>query len=281
MSQKPDDLQFCPEAILSWFKEVRSTPYILVKIEKDAIPKWDDALCAIFRRCYVADSILAERMKKTSQSSSVLISAKLPDAGSVMAGDFGEILAYLFQSCDALPLHAVGPKKWRLKQDRKKPAPYSDVVHFVLPDWPKPSTHDKLLCAEIKTKATKSSFKPIENAIRGCETDRTGRLANTLAWLRERALYEDLGDVEIDEINRFLRPDQNPSYESEYRAIVIICSSLLDNELLNAPTSESKDYSVVIISVPDLKKTYSDLYESMLSLPAINKEDVVNYESNS
>lgn len=114
-----------------------------------------------------------------------------------MSGDFGEILVYLYQAAKEHPVEAIGPKKWRLKQDRTKPSPHSDVVHYVLPSWPTPSAQDVILCAEVKTKATAGKTAPIKEAIEGCENDRTGRLARTLVWLRERALTEDLGDIEL------------------------------------------------------------------------------------
>src|SRR5690349_3073927 len=57
-----------------------------------------------------------------------------------MTGDFGEFVAFLFLGSRAHPEDVVGPMKWRLKQDRLKPAPYSDVVQFALPDWPSSSS---------------------------------------------------------------------------------------------------------------------------------------------
>ena len=71
-----------------------------------------------------------------------------------MAGDFGEILVMLYHAALEQPTEILGPKKWRLKQDRTKPAPYSDVVHFVVPSWPQSSDQDRILCSEVKTKST-------------------------------------------------------------------------------------------------------------------------------
>ena len=44
-----------------------------------------------------------------------------------MAGDFGEMLAFIFQLADKGELDLCGPKKWRLKIDRRKASPMSDV----------------------------------------------------------------------------------------------------------------------------------------------------------
>ena len=122
-----------------------------------------------------------------------IIRSKLPEAGATMAGDFGEILVYIYQATKALPKATIGPKKWRLKQDRTKPAPYSDVIHFILPNWPQASAQDEILCAEVKMKATNGDSTPIQDAIRDCAKDRTSRLSKTLEWLKARALGETLG----------------------------------------------------------------------------------------
>jgi hypothetical protein len=121
-----------------------------------------------------------------------------------MAGDFGEILVYAYQAAKAVPPITIGPKKWRLKHDRTRPAPCADVVHFILPTWPISSAQDELLWAEVKWKSTSGSFNPIQAAITGCIKDRTSRLSRTLQWLKERALTENLGDVQIAHLNRFI-----------------------------------------------------------------------------
>lgn len=272
MTQAPDDLDFDINIVSSWFQREQETPFVLIRINEDEIPQWENCLSTTFRRCYVTDNMLLSQAKRLDKSIDELIPAKLPDPGSTMSGDFGEILAYLFQSCDALPIKAVGPKKWRLKQDRNKPAPYSDIVHFVLPEWPNSSSDDKLFCAEVKTKATNTTFEPIKDAIEGCEKDRRSRLADTLVWLRDRLYFDDLGDVGLDEINRFLKPDEHPPFKKEHRAIAIICSSLLEEELDAAPAEEPKNYSVIVIAVPNLKDTYSSVYQSIVNSPVLTEE---------
>ena len=163
----------------------------------DHVKRWAKELGLAVRRCYLSDTRLHERTKALGISPLAIIAARLPDASATMAGDFGEILAYFYQAAKEHPATAIGPKKWRLKQDRAKPAPRSDVVHFVLPTWPTPSDDDVVLCSEVKTKSTKSKFSPIKSAIEDSAKDRTSRLAKTLVWLRERAMTEDLGDVQL------------------------------------------------------------------------------------
>ena len=67
-----------------------------------------------------------------------------------MSGDFGEVLGYFYKAIREPPAAAIGPRKWRLKQDRTKLAPKSDVVHFVMPNRPHTSVEEAILCAEVK-----------------------------------------------------------------------------------------------------------------------------------
>ena len=114
-------------------------PYVLIEVSEDHVRIWVDALKILLRRCYITDALLEKRAAQLGISKAEILAAKLPDPGATMAGDFGEILVYLYQAAKEYPQVAVGPKKWRLKQDRTKPAPHSDVVQFVLPSWPTPS----------------------------------------------------------------------------------------------------------------------------------------------
>lgn len=257
-----DDLGFDIKHALPWFPHGQETPFVLVRVADAHANAWADALGVAVRRCYVSDTLLDERAEALGVSKSEVVAAKLPDAGSTMAGDFGEILVYFYQAAKEHPAVAVGPKKWRLKQDRTKPAPHSDVVHFVLPSWPASSEHDLLLCSEVKTKSTNGNSSPIKSAIEDSAKDRTSRLARTLVWLRERALIEDLGNVQLGHLARFIDATEHPPATKRFRAVAVICSSLVDGELADAPTEVPADYTVVVISVPELQKTYTSVFEA-------------------
>lgn len=280
-----DDLGFDFAQAAAWFPHNQEQPYVLVRVSDEHAKSWADALGLTVRRCYVSDSIVTARAKEHGVEKSEIIAARMPDAGSTMAGDFGEILVYLYQGAKELPVESFGPKKWRLKQDRTKPAPHSDVLHFVLPSWPKASDQDAVLCSEVKTKSTKSKFDPINAAIGDGAKDRTSRLARTLVWLRERALVESLGDVKIAHLDRFINATDHPEAKKRFRAVAVVCKSLVDAELQRAPTCEASDYTVVVIAVPDLKNTYLAVFDaakkavpqerSPLSVPAGAREEAV------
>lgn len=257
------DLGIDTATLAPWFANEHVSPYVLVRVSDEHAAAWADVLGVPVRRCYIEDSLLDERAAATSRPKSELVAAKLPDRGSTMAGDFGEILVFLYHATAEPGFEIIGPKKWRLKQDRTKPAPYSDVVHFVLPHWPESSSEDRILCSEVKTKSTNGDSTPISSAIADCEKDRTSRLAKTLIWLKERALHEDLGSLTVAHLERFIKATDHPEAQKRFRAVAVVCASLLDHELADAPEEESTDHTVVVIAVPDLKQRYEDVFDAV------------------
>ncbi|HHH31754.1 MAG TPA: DUF1837 domain-containing protein [Polyangiaceae bacterium] len=257
-----NDLGIDIEAALGWFLHAQDAPYVLVRVDAEHASAWSEVLGVAVRRCYVSDDLVQARAAAHGVSEAEVIGAALPDRGSTMSGDFGEILVYFYQAAQELPQQAFGPRKWRLKQDRTKPAPHSDVVHFVLPHWPIPSADDRLLCSEVKTKATNGASAPISEAITDCIKDRTSRLSKTLAWLRERALLQDIQDVDLAKLNRFIDATDPPPATRHFRAVAVVCADLVNGQLDDAPEETPKDYTVVVISVPKLKSTYEAVYDA-------------------
>ncbi len=255
-----DELGFDFSNAVAWFPHDQDQPYVLVKVSAESVAQLIETMGIPLRRCYVTDATLTQAALQHGVSQAEILRAKLPDPGSIMSGDFGEVLVYFYQAAKELPASAIVPKKWRLKQDRTKPAPKSDVVHFVMPDRPHASTADTVLCSEVKAKATASATTPIADAIADCTKDRVGRLASTLVWLRERAMTEDLGDVDMALLNRFIDAIDSPSAAKRYRAVAVVCNTLLDAELATAPSESGTDFTLVVIAVPDLRATYTAVF---------------------
>ena len=255
-----NDLGLNLERVRTWFPHEQDAPYVLVRVSDDHAQGLSDALGVAVRRCYIADSLLVETSATPNVSQREIIAAQLPDPGATMAGDFGEILVYLYQGARQHPLTPIGATKWRLKQDRTKPAPYSDVVHFVLPSWPDSSAEDVILCAEVKTKSTASGFRPIRAAIDDSLKDRTSRLARTLVWLRERALTEDLGDVQLEHLDRFLKATDHPAAQRRFCAVAVVSADLVEGELPAAPVEAPATCTVAVISVPQLRAVYTSVF---------------------
>lgn len=260
-----------PETVQPWFAAQVAQGYTRVSVTPEQVATWSDLLCDALRRCYISDQRLQERVQATQVPPVEIVAAKLPDPGSVMSGDFGEIIAYLYLASRDFPTVATGPKRWRLKQDRTKPAPGADVIQFVLPQWPQATTNDRVICAEVKAKATAGPFEPIARAIEGSKKDRTSRLSRSLVWLRERALNEDIGNVTLPQLERFINATEFPSYARSFHAVAVICSGLVESELQTLVPAEIPDgCALVVISIPELRNTYTTLYEAVLQSPALD-----------
>jgi len=180
-----------------------------------------------------------------------------------MAGDFGEVLAYIFLLADNEPLNLIGPKKWRLKIARDKPAPFSDVIHISLPSWPDPHKDDQLICSEVKVKSTNGPSKPISSALSDSKKDRTSRLAKTLTWLYERTLRKDNTDLTLSQIKRFRDTTDYPEYTKTFNAVAVVCSNLVEQELVNDPPVHDPQHNIILIAVPSLKSVYEDTYDAI------------------
>jgi hypothetical protein len=131
-----------------------------------------------------------------------------------------------------------------------------------VPSWPESTDQDLLICSEVKTKSTAGHSKPIKAAIEDSAKDRTSRLARTLVWLRERALLEDLGDVQLAHLVRFIEAAEHPPARKRFRAVAVVCANLVAGELPDAPTQIPSHYDVVVISVPELHKTYESIFQA-------------------
>lgn len=250
--------------VAAWFENEKDEPYVLVRVSEETVAAWTSALALPVRRCYASDAFLAERAAALGMPAADVLAAKLPNPGAVMAGDFGEVLTFVFQASREAPKPVVGPKKWSLKADRTKSAPGSDVVQFVFASWPTPSAEDVVLCAEVKTKSTASSFAPIKAAIAGCAKDRTSRLGKTVAWLKERAIVGDLGEVSVGMIDRFASATDHPPAVKRFSAVAVVCATLAEAELAaDAPSSAAAEYSVVVVVVPNLQAAYTNVFEAV------------------
>ncbi|HCG6867304.1 TPA: DUF1837 domain-containing protein [Vibrio parahaemolyticus] len=260
-----DELGFDFNDAAAWFHHQQNEPFALVKLTEEQVNQLIDRAGVAVRRCYISDQKIIDASNMSGLPKEQVLASRLPSPGSTMAGDFGEILGYFYQSTKELPGFAIGVKKWRLKQDRTKPAPKSDVVHFVMPHRPQASGEDSLLCAEVKVKSTSGSSTPITSAIEDSGKDQTSRLASTLVWLRERAITEpeQLGDVDIPLLNRFINLVDHPPIDRRFHAIAVICEGLVDQELIVAPDEVDPNFSLLVIVVPHLKETYESLFSSL------------------
>ena len=257
-----DDTSLDYPTIRSWFGDLSVTGFSRLEIPVAQANTLASLLGLSIRRCYLSDQSLLALLDEDSNEQE-LIAACLPDRGSTTAGDFGEILAYLFQLADKGEMDLCGPKKWRLKIDRRKASPMSDVIHFALPTWPWASEDDKLLCSEVKVKSTKTNSRPISSALEDSRKDRASRLAKTLVWLRERTILGAETDVDREQLNRFIKAAENPLFSKSFNAVAVVCGGLIEDELVADPPEEDPHHQIVVIGIPDLKETYQQVYDSV------------------
>jgi hypothetical protein len=251
--------------IAPWFPHTQDAPFVRVNVDGSYADIWAATLHAAVRRCYIADELVATSARSQNLPQKAILESTFPDTGSVMAGDFGEIIAYLYHASNATPHRLIGPKKWRLKQDRRKPAPYSDVVQFALPAWPSSSVDDVIHCSEVKTKSTMSAFNPFLDAIADSRKDQVSRLSNTLEWLRERSLTESLGATETSMLDRFIQAVDHPPAARRFYAVVVICSDVAMVDLKSLQYVSTAECTLVVLVVPNLKETYTAVYHTALN----------------
>lgn len=258
------ELGLTPAVAAPWFVTQPQQGFTRIDVPADVASTWGLVLRDAFRRAYISDQRLQARAQATQNTRAAVLAAKLPDAGAVMSGDFGEIVGFIYLASRIPHQPTIGPKRWRLKQDRTKAAPGLDVVQFVLPEWPNAGDQDRVVCAEVKAKATPGPFRPIAKAIEGSQLDSTSRLSRTLVWLRERALTDDIGAVSIAQLDRFINATEFPPYAREFHAIAVICTNLVEEEIATLVPADIPDgCAVVIISVPQLRDTYTSVYEGV------------------
>lgn len=249
-----------PATAVTWFPTTPGRPYALIRVQANISATWPNDLAIAFRRAYISDRTIAEMAELRERPPKTILESVLPPAGPVMAGDFGEILVYLFQGSSHAPENLHGQKKWRLKETRTHAAPYSDVVHFYLPEWPTPSASDVLLCSEVKVKSTRSNGDPIADARRDSKKDQVSRLAKTLVWLQERAMTNL--EINVDQIDRFSNATEHPPYSKRFHAVAVIDDEFLDEEIGKIVTPLDQDCDLVVIAVPTLHATYTAVYEA-------------------
>jgi len=254
--------------LVSWFEDYDlPDDSILVRthvIKQEHANQFEDFMVKEIPSCYLSSNDLDDQIHRTGLSANELIENKMPDPGSVMAGDFGEILTLFYLAGDIEEI-ARKIKKWRFKQDRRKPAPHSDVIVLYREFDDRPSTNDFVICAEAKLKSTSSTFSPIKSSLEGYQADKTGRLARTLTWLKEKAIDHE-GVESITFVKRFTDDLLNTEFQKRFRAVAIIDREFLDDELIKAVELPDKndEFEVVVLGINDLKAVYQNSFQRAL-----------------
>ena len=91
-----NDLGLEIDTVVPWFAVEPQAGYTRVAVAAEYTTTWDDILCDAVRRCYISDEQLAERAHMANTTPAEIVAALLPDPGSIMSGDFGEIVGYIY-----------------------------------------------------------------------------------------------------------------------------------------------------------------------------------------
>ncbi|QGM29318.1 DUF1837 domain-containing protein [Bacillus sp. N3536] len=244
--------------------DMEESEFCIYRIKETELQVLLNKLPREFRQCYVKNEDLEELVQLTGSSmQDILKDNYIPENKSVMSGEFGEIFSYFLLKERYLPISVDGPTKWIWKDDKDQAIQKTDVMLFKQEDII--SANDLVVSAEIKAKATKSSNNQLENAVNDMKKDNISRLAVSLKWLKSKYLK----DKDIDnskKLDRFLNPSEFGTYQKDFKAIVVIDSDLLEEEIEKYKRVEdiNFDHEIIIFALTGLKNCYETTYEKIL-----------------
>lgn len=245
--------------MLKFFHKQSKYGLKVYELKENQIQQFIEEIPSIFLSCYVSPKQL-EKSVKSGIKRRDLIETYIPDKPNIMSGDFGEILSFHIMKNEYNEYNPYAPLKWRYKEGKNTPSPKTDFVlicHNISKDF--------IVAAECKAKATKQTLNPVIEAIKGMKKDVVTRLANTLVWLKDKAIQE--GNIEgVNKLKKLLDPVFYGNYEKKFKAIAII-----DKDLFIEPLHTQEDiadlnfdFELIAIVIPNLKKNYETIFEKIL-----------------
>lgn len=87
-----DELGFDFNNAIAWFHHQQDQPYALVRLTDEQVEQLITKTAVAVRRCCITDQELFASAEAQGLSPNEVLASRLPDPGSTMAGDFGEIL---------------------------------------------------------------------------------------------------------------------------------------------------------------------------------------------
>lgn len=247
---------------------VNEDKFLIFEFSQSGIAQLVKELPAEYRKCYVTDQDLLDRVSRFKRSyTDILREAYVPDDPKIKSAEFAEILSYFLVQEHYRPEYVLtGPKKWRWKEDRNQAVQKTDVILFAR-KGNGASEDDLLVAAEVKAKATKKkSYDPIHDAAKGAHTDSTRRLALTLTWLKSQYVKRN-NPKAFEYVERFSNPVEHGPYRKHFNAVAVVDEQLVRGELnrgrdLTAYTF-SDPFRIIVVSVPSLKPVYESVYEQI------------------
>ncbi|MCR6097763.1 DUF1837 domain-containing protein [Salipaludibacillus agaradhaerens] len=267
---------------LCHFASEKKESYLILNLEDEM--ELLDKLPDYYRKCYIHDQNLKERITNFDLPAKKILEKFIPDPGKTMSGEFAEILTYQIIIDMYKNFNLFGPKKWLWKVDRNEPMKKTDVILFGFKNQGRVSHEDVVVSAEIKSKATEGEFHPLQDAINGSKDDYVKRMAITLSWLEEQ--YIRLNDLEAkNSIVRFtnsINPDYGP-FQKHFKAMAVLDSEMVQNELEREIDLSlklyKKDWKKIQKECEGFGATYDD-HNRKLSFEGVDREDIVQSDCN-
>ncbi|WP_226683624.1 Hachiman antiphage defense system protein HamA [Sutcliffiella horikoshii] len=262
---------------LCHFSSEEKDSYLILKLDDEM--KLLGKLPDYYRKCYIHDHNLEERIKKFELPAEKILENFIPDPGKTMSGEFSEILTYQLIIDMYKEIDLFGPKKWLWKVDRNEPMKKTDVILFGFENEGTVSHEDLVVSAEIKSKATEGEFHPLQDAINGSKDDYVKRMAITLSWLEEQ--YIRINDLDAKKsIQRFINsidPEYGP-FKKHFKAMAVIDSGIVQNELNReidlSVKMYKKDWKKIQKECEGFGASYDDTSRK-LSFNNVKREEIV------
>jgi len=267
---------------LCHFSSEKKNQYMILNLDNEM--ELFNKLPNYYRKCYIQDQNLKERINSFKSPAEEILEKLIPDPGKTMSGEFAEILTYQLIIDMYKEYNLFGPKKWLWKVDRNEPMKKTDVILFGFKNHGVVSHEDLVVSAEIKSKATEGEFHPLQDAIDGSKDDYVKRMAITLSWLEEQ--YIRINDVEAkNSIQRFINsiePEYGP-FQKHFKAMSVIDSKMIQDEL-NREIDLSiklykKDWKKIQKECESFGATYDDVNRK-LSFKNVKREEIVQSNCN-
>ena len=263
--------------IATHFQEVPNDNFIVFLLKDSEWSNLLEKLPTNYKDCFISENELITRMVEFGTTREQELIEKIPSEWKIKAWDFWEILAYYFFNEKYSWDNLHWPKKWRWKESKDTPAPYSDVVFFK-PINSVPAEDDILISIESKVKSTySSSYSPIQNAIDWAKKDHISRLAKSLPWLKEKYKQELIKDPDnahlyrnlVNSLNRYIESETYWKYIKYVKAIAFIDTDFLTWETdkpITLPTPVIEWLEVYVIWINNLKDLYENTYSKITTL---------------
>lgn len=216
----------------------------VLEFEIDTFIKEFD-LTVTLRGCFVEDQVLKDLAKKKGKTESEILKEDIiPDDGSVVSGDFCEILyARILER--VLPIKFFDTR-WHHKFHKNELIPGSDLLGSVTKDK-NPHPEDELVVLESKAAFSQKNKELVQNAFNSMKKDYLGRAGISLFAIMKRRTIANAG-ADTSDIERFVNRQKYPEFQLKLVGGVATKSEYWEDDHFVNAKHELKDPPYLIIA---------------------------------